>query len=100
MRRLLITTCFFMYTFLTGCHLLSDSMSSFYHSDPSITENIRQVFASNPQLAGVPIQIVTVKGNVQLSGYVKTIRQSDIAADVASHVDGVKFVENHLIVRK
>ena len=37
---------------------------------------------------------------VYLSGYVKAIRQSDTAGEIAGQVPGVEFVQNEIIVRK
>jgi len=88
---------------LAACHTTSGSASSwsaFGNSDAAMTASVSTTLMSNAQLAGLPIQVETVKGTVRLSGYVKTIRQSDVAGDVASRVDGVKLVENNLIVRK
>lgn len=87
---------------LAGCQTMSGPgfIGGQQNTDMSITAAIQAGFDSNPQLAGVPVKIETTNGNVQLSGYVKTIRQSDMAADLASKANGVKFVENNLIVRK
>lgn len=62
--------------------------------------SVHSALSKDPQLAGVPIQVDVQNGNVRLSGYVKTIRQSDMAAFLASKAHGVKTVENNLIVRK
>ena len=70
------------------------------HSDSAITASVNDALLNSHQFSGIPVNVVTHKGNVTLSGYVKTIRQSDVAADLASKVDGVKVVENNLIVRK
>ncbi len=93
----------FFTVLLAGCQTMSGPGfigGSQQNTDMSITAAIQAGFDSNPQLAGVPVKIETTNGNVQLSGYVKTIRQSDMAADLASKANGVKFVENNLIVRK
>jgi len=87
--------------FITGCQSLStDNMHVFGRSDLSINTSVTTALASNTLLTGIPVQVETHAGVVQLNGYVKTIRQSDTAADVASKVEGVKTVENNLIVRK
>ena len=71
-----------------------------FQTDSSVTTSVQTALAGNPQVAGVPIKVDAANGRVQLSGYVKTIRQSDVAADVAGKVKGVKAVDNNLIVRK
>lgn len=87
---------------LSGCQTMSGQgfMPSQQNTDASITASIQAGMDNNPQLAGIPVRIETKNGNVQLTGYVKTIRQSDLAADLASKANGVRFVENNLIVRK
>lgn len=69
-------------------------------SDNAITASINNTFANNAQLAGIPVHVETNHGSVLLTGYVKTIRQSDVAGDLATKTPGVKAVENNLIVRK
>ncbi|MDI9817919.1 MULTISPECIES: BON domain-containing protein [unclassified Legionella] len=71
-----------------------------YHSDDAITAAVNQAMVNHRDLSQIPIRVETHQGNVLLSGYVKTIRQSDTAGDVAAKVPGVKSVENNLIVRK
>jgi hyperosmotically inducible periplasmic protein len=90
-------------TILSGCQTFSGSsniMGSKHPSDSSINASVIAALDNSNQFAGVPITVETKNSSVLLSGYVKTIRQSDVAADLASKVDGVKFVENNLIVRK
>lgn len=92
-----------MLSLLTGCQSVSGDNSflgSFVSSDESINTAVNTAFVNNDQLAALPIHTETVNGTVLLTGYVKTIRQSDVAGDIASKVAGVKAVENNLIVRK
>lgn len=69
-------------------------------SDTSLTTAVRDAFVQNgePMLSQVHIQ--TVESKVVLSGYVKKIRQSDLAEQLARKVPGVTDVENNLIVRQ
>lgn len=93
---------------LVGCQTLTNhgvfssghSLFSPSHSDQTITASVNNAFMNNPDLASVPIHVETQKGVVFLSGYVKTIRQSDTAGYVATKVPGVQSVQNGLIVRK
>ncbi|ADG25599.1 periplasmic, osmotically inducible protein Y [Legionella pneumophila 2300/99 Alcoy] len=45
------------------------------------------------------IHVESNQNVVILSGYVKKIRQSDIAEQIARQVQGVQSVENRIIVR-
>jgi osmotically-inducible protein OsmY len=92
---------------LTGCQNLpgSNPMAGGNIFNPSANSNnlaasVQAAFDNDPVLTGVPIKIEAQNDTVHLSGYVKTIRQSDTAAMLASRVNGVKVVDNSLIVRK
>lgn len=88
--------------FMIGCHTQETAFNvfDFQSKDESITAAVKENFAQNPLLAQTNINIHTEHHVVALSGYVKTIRQSDMAADIASKVNGVKSVQNEIIVRK
>ncbi|CDZ77534.1 periplasmic protein [Legionella massiliensis] len=87
---------------LAGCQTLSSPSEIFSpgHADQNLSASVHNAFMNNPELSAVPIHVETQKGVVVLSGYVKTIRQSDTAGYIASKVPGVKSVQNGLIVRK
>lgn len=72
----------------------------FRPTDQTITAAVYDIFSHHEDLASLQIRVETQQGVVILSGYVKTIRQSDIAGAVAASVSGVKSVENNIIVRK
>lgn len=69
-------------------------------SDEVITSSVTRSLTNNRITANVPIQVETHNGVVSLSGYVKTIRQNDVANDIAAKVEGVRSVENNLVVKK
>ena len=89
-----------LFSLLVGCGSVSESNFLGFNERLSLTDAVSIAFMNNEQLVGLPIQIETAHGKVRLTGYVKTIKQSDVAGDVASKVKGVKAVENYLIVRK
>ncbi|MFA5960418.1 MAG: BON domain-containing protein [Tatlockia sp.] len=70
-----------------------------WHPDKGITTAVYSALV-NSDLATANIHVITQNGTVVLSGYVKTIRQSDMAGEIASHISGVRSVQNELIVRK
>jgi hyperosmotically inducible protein len=55
--------------------------------------------SNDPVLSQVRVQ-QTNQNTVSLSGYVKKIRQSDVAEQIARQVPGVQNLDNHLIVRQ
>lgn len=90
-----------LFVLLVGCQSMTNE--SFFRvgpSDATITASVNSAFASHQELSAQRIHVETQKGTVVLSGYVKTIRQSDTAGDIAGKIAGVKSVQNELIVRK
>ena len=86
---------------LVGCHTTNyPGLFAYGPSDQAVTASVGSAFMHNRALATAPIHIETHQGTVFLKGYVKTIRQSDMAVDVATRVPGVRAVRNELIVRK
>ncbi len=84
-----------------GCSSLSNNgLTGYFQSDSDLKMAVESAFYENRVLAGAPIGIRSEKGQVTLTGYVKTIRQSDVAEEVARKTPGVHAVENNLIVRK
>ena len=69
-------------------------------NDASITAAIHEGMLQNEKLSSLNIHVETNKHVVLLSGYVKTIRQSDTLEALATKTPGVKSVQNDLIVRK
>ncbi|OEH47485.1 hypothetical protein lpari_01500 [Legionella parisiensis] len=51
-------------------------------------------------LAVSQVHVQTRQDVVILSGYVKKIRLSDTAEQIARQVPGVRSVENHIIIRQ
>jgi hyperosmotically inducible protein len=89
------------FIFLTSCQTNNHGMLfQPQNNDLSLTAAVSATLKSNRDLAPYNIHVETANGTVYLSGYVKTIRQSDTAGDVAGKVPGVKTVENNIIVRK
>lgn len=91
----------FLLSFLLGCHYSTpDSFFGFGRSDQRLGQVVSNAIAANPELARMPIKVAVNQGVVTLNGYVRTIRQSDKAGDIAIRVNGVRLVENNLVVRK
>lgn len=69
-------------------------------SDSMISREVLNALNQDPELTNIKFHVETSEGIVYLSGYVKTIRESDEALRISSQVSGVKRVENNIIVRK
>ena len=78
--------------------------SVFSFASPPAEINLAQSVQSALIQSGDPvIGQVHVQSNqnvVRLSGYVKKIRQSDVAEQIARKVPGVQNVDNRIIVRR
>lgn len=86
---------------LTACQSNNvGQMFSPYPTQVSLTQTVQDALmqTNDPVLARVHVE--TMQNDVVLSGYVKKIRQSDTAQQIAEKVPGVKTVTNHLIVRQ
>jgi osmotically-inducible protein OsmY len=82
-----------------GTSSLFNPFGSSSTSGTSLTQRVQEALVSHEDLALAKIHVQTQYDVVILTGYVKKIRQSDVAEQVARQVPGVRSVENHIIVR-
>lgn len=95
-----------LFLFLTGCQTASGpqffnpSDSLFAPQPLTLTQAVQDALAGSgdPVLAQVIVQ--SEGQRVLLRGYVKKIRQSDMAEQITRKVPGVVDVDNQLIVRQ
>ena len=86
---------------LMGCQSMpTEKFFSPHTNDTTLTTTILENMLNDENLSTLRIHVETTQGAVQLTGYVKTIRQSDQAEDLARKTPGVKSVQNNIIVRK
>ncbi|WP_454731966.1 MULTISPECIES: BON domain-containing protein [Cupriavidus] len=69
-------------------------------SDTTITTKIKASLLEQKNLRSTSVHVRTREGVVRLTGSVPSTMQKQTAADVANATNGVKSVENHLVVRK
>lgn len=89
---------------LSSCSMMheshySDETPSQYLCSSAITLKVKMKLHQDRELKNLPISVSTYKGIVQLSGFVDSSAQKRKAAELASHVRGVKQVKNSLIVK-
>jgi hyperosmotically inducible protein len=70
-----------------------------HHSDTWITTKVKGKLLAEHFLTGLEIKVSTHDGVVQLAGYVKTAEQISMAEKLAADIDGVKRVQNDLIIK-
>jgi osmotically-inducible protein OsmY len=72
-----------------------DSTGEFV-DDAAITTKVKAEILNEPTLKVLEIKVVTFKGIVQLSGFVRSQADVDRALEVARHVRGVRQVDNDM----
>lgn len=83
-----------------GCAVTRDqSTVGEYIDDTGITTSVKSKFVGNKEVDASAISVETLNGTVQLSGFAKSQKEKDTAADIARSVKGVKSVKNEIAVR-
>lgn len=86
--------------FSAGCAVTSGQSSvGEYVDDATITTRVKSRFAEDKTVAATRIQVETLKGVVQLSGFATSETERQRAAQIAAAVPGVKQVQNAVEVR-
>lgn len=84
----------------TGCAVVRDQQSAgSYVDDATITTRVKARFADDPKVSAMAIQVETLKGAVQLSGFAKSSAERANAEMIAKGVPGVSSVINNITVR-
>ena len=66
--------------------------------DTVITSKVKAALLADPDVSGTAIQVETLRGQVQLSGFVKSASQARRALDLAGRVNGVNRVIDKMTV--
>ena len=84
----------------TGCSVMRDQQSvGSYIDDATLTTRVKAKFADDKTVSAMAIQVETLKGVVQLSGFAKSSEERSIAERLARETSGVVGVRNDIIVR-
>ena len=87
--------------FVTGCGSTADSRSTGqFIDDTDIHTKVKAALVNDPVVAGTSINVDVTRGVVSLTGAVNGDVEKIKAEDIARGVDGVRSVENNLIVRQ
>lgn len=71
-----------------------------YADDSVITNTIRARYVEDPVVNFGDVAVTTMNGNVRLSGRVDSGNEAVRAAQIARAVDGVRSVDNDIVVRR
>jgi hyperosmotically inducible protein len=86
--------------YATGCAVVRDQESvGAYVDDATITTRVKARFADDTKVSAMAIQVETLKGSVQLSGFAKSSAERANAEVIAKGVPGVTRVINNITVR-
>lgn len=85
---------------LTACAATSTKESTGQYVDNSVlTAKVKTAIFNEPTLKSSEITVETFKGEVQLSGFVSSIDQTNKAVEIAKKVPGVISVKNDMRVK-
>jgi len=83
-----------------GCAVTSGQQSvGSYVDDAGITTQVKGKFTGDPTVSSASISVETLKGTVQLAGFVKSANEKATAERLAREVKGVVGVRNDLVVQ-
>ena len=89
---------------LSGCALMDGGKGGPQRSagqavdDATIGTKLKAAYAADPELSALKINVDTTQGAVKLRGEVKTIALRRKAEEIARKVEGVKSVDNQLLI--
>lgn len=85
---------------LSACAATDTKESTGQYVDNSVlTAKVKTAIFNEPSLKSTEIGVETFKGEVQLSGFVSTIAQTNKAVEVAKSIPGVTSVKNDMRVK-
>ncbi len=70
-----------------------------YVDDATITTKVKDAFIADPKVSAMQVNVETMQGVVQLSGFVDSPAIEQRAVDLAHQVRGVKSVQDDITVR-
>jgi hyperosmotically inducible protein len=84
----------------TGCAVTRhQETTGAYVDDTVVTTRVKTKFAEDKTVSAMAIQVETMKGVVQLSGFAKSSEEKTKAEQLARSVNGVVDVRNDIIVK-
>jgi osmotically-inducible protein OsmY len=85
---------------VVGCAVTRDqSTVGQYVDDTAVTTQVKARFAESPVVSAMAINVETLNGTVQLSGFAKNESERATAESIARKVPNVKSVKNDIVVR-
>lgn len=99
-RRTALALPFALALLVSGCAVMQgQETAGQYVDDTAITTKVKARMIDDPQVKATQVSVETMKGVVQLSGFVQSQLIAQRAEQLARGVEGVRGVKNDLIVR-
>lgn len=70
-----------------------------YVDSSAVTLKVKSALLADNEIKSLPITVKTYKGVVQLSGFVDNVKQKARAVIITKHVEGVKRVDDSLVIK-
>ena len=84
----------------TGCSVARNQQTvGSYVDDAGITTAVKTRMAEDKTVSATSISVETLNGTVQLSGFAKSQKEKDMAAEIARTTKNVRDVRNNIVVR-
>lgn len=103
MKYMKLVTSFFVVMFmaftLSACAPTATSEGTGYFDDSVITTKVKTALLGEKGIKSTQISVETFKGKVQLSGFVSSEKEANLAVNTARKVPGVKVVINSMKLR-
>jgi hyperosmotically inducible protein len=96
---LLIIGLLFMVSGCVNNNTMGESKVGTFLSDTALTARVKTALVDQRGLEGLDIHVNSYKGVVQLSGFVDTDVEKELAGQIARNVDDVVDVVNNIIVK-
>jgi hyperosmotically inducible periplasmic protein len=84
---------------MLGCRTPAGRTPGEYVDDSGITTRVKSALLADDSVSGFAIGVRTFEGEVHLTGAVDSPEQKQRAEELAARVDGVRKVNNQIIVR-
>ncbi|GAB6058119.1 BON domain-containing protein [Desulfonatronum parangueonense] len=85
---------------LLACQTPAGRTPGEFFDDSGITTRVKSALLADDSISGFAIGVKTFEGQVNLTGAVDTPQQRQRAGELAANVDGVRQVNNQIIVRQ
>lgn len=70
-----------------------------YVDDSTVTAKVKAAFVNDAKVSAMQVNVETMQGVVQLSGFVDSTNTEQRAVSIAQGVKGVRSVQDHLTIR-